>query len=168
MTISNKLQEIYASAPHDVDYVETVEFNHSTFSAPYYFTNRPEKIDFLLSSGSSGTTEFTPIPFRIKLPTNEQGTNNELTITVANAGLEMMQALELAQTMPHEGIQATYRVYTDVAGTSPETDPPLMLSITDIVANSESVSMTCNRFDVLGRQFAKLYYDTVSFAGLER
>lgn len=165
MTISNKLMEVYASAPSGVDYVETLEFSHTKFTKTFYFTN--DNQDWDLKIGGTAVT-YVKFPFKIKLPSQESGSNPELTIVLANAGLEMMQELEAAQVDPTEQIKVVYRVYMNTANTEPAITTPLTLHVTDVVAEDTTISMTANRFDILGRQFPKLYYTTELFAGLKR
>lgn len=168
MTISLALKKIYASAPPDQRYIETLEINHSTFAAPYYFTNDVFEHDFLRVSGDAATVKFTPMPFTVQLPSEDNSGNQELTIALINSGREMMAALEKAQTKPEDNIACIYRVYLAEGSKDPQIDPPLTLTITDISADANSVTASASRFDVLGRQFPTELYTTDKFPGLRR
>jgi len=164
--ISKELQEVYASAPHNVKFVETLEFSHSKFSKTYYFTNDIESWDFTLENGNHAT--FEAIPFELQLPTKDTSGNQDLSINICNVGEEMMSAIEAANVTPQETIRVVYRVYLDQPNSKPQNDPPMELFITDITANLQTVSAVGTRFDVLNRLFPNKIYTTDEFPALKR
>lgn len=166
MTISNELKEIYASAPTDKRYVETLELTHSQFSKRWLICNELISWDFVDENGAPLT--FQPLPFGVKLPNQDNGGSQELVISIANTGLEMMDELEAAQTIPTENIQCIYRIYKDTVNTAPQIDPPIRLSISDVTADIETISATASRFDILGRAFPTVIYHPEDFPGLVR
>jgi len=166
MTISAALKEIYASAPATQRYIETLSFGHSLFPQTYYLTNDNQAWDFLLESGQLVT--FAPMPFRIVLPTMDGKGQQDLTLTLANIGRDLVDPLEAAIALPSEPIRCTYRVYIDTPSTSPQNSPPLVLTITGVSVTAEAVSATATRTDVLSRAFPFNFYQYTQFPGLRR
>lgn len=166
MTISAALKEIYASAPATQRYIETLSFGHSLFPQTYYLTNDNAAWDFLLESGQLVT--FAPMPFRIILPTLDGKGQQDLSLTLANIGRDLVDPLEAAIALPSEPIRCTYRVYIDTPSTSPQNSPPLVLTITGVSVTAEAVSATATRTDVLSRAFPFNFYQYTQFPGLRR
>ena len=166
MAISQALREIYASAPATQRYIETLQFSHSLVPATYYLTNDNQPWQFLLESGSLVT--FTVMPFKIVLPTSDGKGNQDMGLTLANIGRDLVDPLEAAIARPYEPIKCVYRVYLDQASTSPQNTPPLTLTITGLQVTRETVSATATRMDVLNRAFPYNFYRADLFPGLRR
>lgn len=166
MAISQALKEIYASAPATQRYIETLGFSHSLFPQTYYMTNDNQAWPFLLESGQLVT--FMPMPFQVVLPTLDGQGNQDMALTLANIGRDLVDPIEAAIAKPSEPIRCTYRVYIDQASTGPQNTPPLSLTITGIQISREAVSATATRADVLNRAFPYTYYTYQLFPGLRR
>lgn len=166
MPISDELKRVYASAPSDVDYVETLEFSHSQFSKTYYFTNSMHDWDFLDENGQP--VEFKTMPFEVKLPESNNSGAQELQLSMCNVGLEMMDEIEAANKTPRENIACVYRVYLNRPNSQPQNTPVLNLNISDIQADLQTVNATATRFDVLTKPFPTKVYNVVEFPGLKR
>lgn len=166
MTISAALKEVYASAPTTHRYIETLSFSHSLFPQVYYLTNDNAAWDFLLEDGS--LVKFLPVPFRIVLPTVDKEGNQDLSLTLANIGQDLVDPLELAIAKPEEPIRCTYRVYLDASSSQPQNSPPLSLVITSVQMTRQSVSAIATRSDVLNRAFPYNVYRYDAYPGLRR
>lgn len=166
MAISAALKQIYASAPATQKYVETLSFSHSLFPATYYLTNDNQAWTFLLETGASVT--FTAVPFRVVLPKVDGQGNQDMGLTIANIGRDLVDPLEAAIAKPSEPIRCVYRVYLDTPNTAPQNTPPLSLIITGVSVTREAVSATATRMDVLNRVFPYNFYKYDSFPGLRR
>lgn len=166
MPLSQQLKEIYASAPTTQRYIETLAFTHSRFAAPYYLTNDNVAWSFLLESGQLVT--FNPLPFRIVLPTLDGQGNQDMSLTIANVGRDLVDPLEAAIAVPAEPVQCTYRVYLDTPSSSPQNTPPMTLTITSVQVTKESVSAVATRADVLSKAFPYVFYKYDQFPGLRR
>ena len=136
MAISQALKEIYASAPATQRYIETLAFSHSLFSQTYYLTNDNQSWSFLLETGQLVT--FAAMPFRIVLPKTDGQGNQDMGLTLANIGRDLVDPLEAANGKPSEPIKCVYRVYLDTANTTPQNTPPLSLIITGIQVNRDT------------------------------
>lgn len=166
MAISQALKEIYASAPATQRYIETLAFSHSLFPQTYYLTNDNQPWTFLLETGEQKT--FSPMPFSVVLPTLDGRGNQDLALTLANIGRDLVDPIEAAIAKPSEPIVCTYRVYVDTALTTPQNDPPLALTITGIEVTRDSVSAAATRADVLNRAFPFNMYTYKLYPGLRR
>jgi hypothetical protein len=166
MAISAALKAIYASSPATQRYIEALAFGHSLFPQTYYLTNDNQAWDFLLETGQLVT--FAPMPFRIVLPTTDGNGQQDLALTLANIGRDLVDPLEAAIAKPSEPIRCTYRVYLDTPSTPPQNSPPLVLTITGVSVTAEAVSATATRTDVLSRAFPFNFYTTTTFPGLRR
>jgi len=166
MAITQALKEIYASAPATQRYIETLSFSHSLFSKTYYLTNDNMPWSFLLETGQ--LVAFQQLPFKIKLPTSDGKGNQDLGLTIANIGRDLVDPIEAAIANPAEPIRCVYRVYLDTPSTPPQNSPPLTLIITGIQYTRDAVTATATRMDVLNRAFPFNFYRTVEFPGLRR
>lgn len=166
MPITAALKEIYASAPATQRYIETLAFTHPLFSQPYYLTNDNQAWEFLLESGQLVT--FNPIPFRVVLPALDAKGQQDMELTIANIGQDLVDPIEAAIANPREPIRCTYRVYIDTPGSAPQNTPALTLIITGVNVSGEAVSATATRNDVLNRAFPYNFYTYTQFPGLRR
>jgi hypothetical protein len=166
MPISAELKRVYASAPADRRYVETVELFHSLFPVTYWLANDVQGWDFLLEDGTP--QHFDLGRFAVVLPVNDGRGQQDLQLTVDNVGRVAMDALEAAALNPQENIRVTYRVYVDLAGTLPQNDPPLVLSLSKVVATPSVISGTASRADTLNRPFPSFLYRPDLYPGLDR
>lgn len=121
---------------------------------------------FLLETGTLVT--FQQMPFKVVLPTSDGKGNQDLGVTLANIGRDLVLPIEAAIANPSETIKCTYRVYLDTPATAPQNTPPLTLIITGIQINRETVTATATRADVLNRSFPYNFYRTSDFPGLRR
>lgn len=166
MPISQALKEVYASAPYTTRYIETLSFSHSLFPATYYLTNDNAYWTFLLETGAS--VSFRPMPFKIVLPKTDNKGNQDMALTIANIGRDLVDPLEAAITKPSEPVRCTYRVYLNQANSSPQNTPPTTLVLTGVQVTREAVSATATRSDVLNRAFPYNFYKVSQFPGLRR
>lgn len=166
MAISAALKRIYASAPTDQRYIETLSFHHSRFSQDWYFTNDNREWTFRLETAVP--VVFQPIGFTITMPTNDKRGNQDLTIGMSNIGRQMMNEIHAANQKPSEAIRCVLRIYLDIQNSDPQNTPVLDMSITDIDANLEVISATARRADILNRPFPSQIYTLEMFPGLNR
>lgn len=166
MAITAALKEIYSSAPQTSRFIDTLAFSHPLFPQTYYLTNDNQAWAFLLESGQLVT--FAPMPFQIVLPTLDGKGQQDMQLTIANIGRDLVDPLELAIAAPSEPIRCVYRVYLDTPSTAPQNTPPLSLIITGVNITREAVSATATRTDVLGRAFPYNFYTYKLFPGLRR
>jgi len=166
MPITPELKRIYASAPFDARYVETLELSHPRFPRTYYLANDVIAWTFLLESGAPQA--FERVPFHIIQPAQDGRGQQDMELQIDNIGREAMEAIELAAANPEIPITAIFRVYLDRPDTMPQNDPPLILSLQAIVVTADAISGTATRADVLNRPFPSQVYNIDLFPGLDR
>lgn len=165
MPISAALKEVYSSAPTTVRNIETLALSHSLFDKVYYITNDNQNWTFLLETGA--TVTFISMPFKLILPTSDSVGKQDLGLTLANIGRDLVDPLEAAQAKPSEPIKCVRRVYLDQVSTTPA-DSPLTLLISAAQVTWDSVSATATRMDVLNRAFPYNFFRIDQFPGLRR
>lgn len=173
MAISAALKTIYASAPATQRYIETLTLSHSLFPQTYYLTNDNQPWTFyanVTSGGSIGLelVTFNVMPFKIVLPQSDGKGQQDMALTIANIGRDLVDPLEAAIAAPAEPIRCIYSVYLDQAETEPQNNPPLTLIITGVQMTRDAVSATATRMDVLNRAFPYRFYRYDDFPGLRR
>ena len=168
--LTDELKRVYASAPFDRRFVETIELTHPLFPQTYWLNNDVQAWQFLLNAGDTplAAVEFLPVPFRLVLPTVDGKGQQDLQMVLDNVGREAMDAIEAAAANPTINIGLTYRVYLDVPLTPPQVNPPLVLALQSVVITLDSIVGTATRADVLNKAFPSELYRVDLFPGLNR
>lgn len=167
MPISDELKRVYASAPDDLYYYETLTLEHSGLTGGvYYLTN--------VAGGFSGQLEdatpvtYTYFPFTAIPPSSEEENNLNLQVGLDNAARELMDELESMANNPIEPIIVTYRVYLSNDLNTVQNDPPLKLEVLSVRAQQLTVSFNAGLSNLRRRKFPATIYDLDRFPGLTR
>jgi hypothetical protein len=166
MAISAQLKKLYASAPLDDEFYETLELKHPRFSKIWYITSSPVLFKGFLEDGKTEIS-WEPIPFTVKLPGNEHGGRQDLQLTISNVDRVFIDELELANKLPQNRVEVVYRVYTKSNLKAPAATP-MRLSVTDVAASNETIDAVATKADVLNHPFPSLLYTPLTFPGLDR
>jgi len=166
MPISAALKRIYASAPTDQQFLETLSFSHSLFSKTFNLIADIKPWKFLNLAGVQ--VDYDVAPFKIQLPQTTSGSaNQDLRVSLTNVGRLMMDELERANDNPQEPIVCIYRVYINQELTMPQSDE-LSLTIVDVQASMQQIDAVARRADILNRPFPFTTYRPDTFPGLDR
>ena len=166
MSISRDLKRVYASAPSDRRYVDTLEMWHPMFPQRFFITNDVQIWQFLLEDGA--LVPFIPVPFALTWPTQDGKGQQDLQIQLDNIGREAMEAIEAASQMPTVNISVTLRVYLDIANSPPQNNPPLVLTMNSLTIDASAIVGTGTRADTLNHSFPTELYRVDLFPGLNR
>ena len=167
MTISTELQAVYATAPVDVYYIETLSLEHPAFENGIRFlTNHNGGWIGDMGDGVVATYEYAP--FAAVPPANADQGNVTLQVGIDNAGRELMLELERLSLVPSQPIEVVYRVYLSNAGGVLQNDPPLKLSVSSVTATTDIVAFSATLTNLRNRPFPAVLYTTEQFPGLER
>jgi len=166
MPITPELKRVYASAPLDTRYIETLSLSHSQFGQVFYITNDLTGWRFALETGE--LKQFQAIPFVVVPPRQDGQGQQDLQITLDNIGREAMDAIEAASQIPSEPIVVVYRVYIDRPDSRPQNDPPLRLTLSNVAVGLTAITGTATRADTLNRLFPSVVYRTDTYPGLDR
>jgi hypothetical protein len=182
-TLSDAIKEAYASAPDDQVLIHTLEFRHPGFTDE---NGAPDSIrvvrdhrdwdakleaDAPLFPGQFKT--FIGYAFDLSMPGVEKAAAPQISITIDNAGAQIVQQIEQAIVLPDK-IEVTYRPYlsSDVDGSgrlnAPHMDPVLTLVIDSIDVDDLSIVATASVGDFVNKRFPNEEYTATRFPGLVR
>lgn len=167
MTISSNLKYIYASAPTNDTYIETLELRHSQLSnGSVYITNQLAGWTGVLESGAVMFFQF--LPFGVVPPKSAHEGNFTLQVAIDNASKALMDQIELLAEKPTEPIQLIYRIYLGSDANTVQNNPPLKLSIDSISANQSILAFHAGLANLRKLPFPSMLYDTDLYPGLSR
>lgn len=163
MTISTELQQRYSSEV-DVDWWEALILSHSKFTQTYYLANT---IDAQYGSIDGATQTFQPVPFAFSWPARSDSGRGDMSVSIGAIGNEVTAEIERALEDPTERIKAQFTVYL-FSSTISQYDPPIELSLTNIVATEQQISGQATNADTLNAPFPRVVYRGDQFPGLVR
>lgn len=166
MPITPELRRIYASAPSDQRYLDTLQLHHSAFLTDFFLVNAREGWTFDLGDGT--LQPFLPVAFEAVQPTLDGQGQQDLQLAIDNVGRDAMEAIEAAAAFPQEPIAVTVRTYLNVANSVPQITPPLQLTLTEVEVRNAQITGTAGRADTLNRPFPAVVYRIDLFPGLDR
>ncbi len=172
MAISDELKVVYATAPVNRWYVETLTLNHPIFkvgtnhNGDFYMTNQRDGFTATLETGR--TVDFAPVPFTAVPPKAEEQSDVQLQVGIDNASRTLMEYVERLGQTPNVPIIATYRVYLSDDYTAPQNDPPLVLDIITFKATQQFISFTAANSNQRNKPFPAMLYTTDLYPGLSR
>lgn len=158
------LKRAYVSAPAEDIIFDTLELHHSRFSQVWRLANFDEPV--VKHDEQGADILFIPAPMQVLLPASDGQGRQDLKITMANIGRQMMDEVQRAAANPFETIRVVYRAYLY---SSPEPQTlPMELTISEISFNAEVLTATATRADMLNRKFPGRVYEALWFPGLDR
>jgi hypothetical protein len=171
MAISDALKAIYAHAPIDRWYVETLTLTHPIFKdavngGNYYMTNQRDGFTGTLETGE--VVDFLPVPFTAIPPNAEEQSDVQLQVAVDNASRQLMEYIEKMGSTPNVPIIVTYRVYLSDDYTTVQNDPPLVLDVANFKATQQFISFTAANSNQRNKPFPALLYTADLYPGLAR
>lgn len=163
MTISAALQTRY-STEVDVDWWEALVLSHSKFSQTYYLCS-----DFDDQRGyiDGAVRTFDRVPFEFTWPDRSDTGRGDMQVVIGAIDTNIVAEIESALTDPTERIKARFTVFI-LGNTTPQYEPPIELSLTNIVVTEAAVSGVATNVDTLNAPFPSGVYRTDTFPGLAR
>jgi len=167
MPISDELKAVYATAPYDEYYIETLSLSHPQITGgTKYITNQVDGLSGKLEDGTDVYYSFTP--FAVVPPDKAEQASLSLKVAIDNTSRTLMGDLERLATEPTEPIQVYYRVYLKSDPDTVQNDPPLNLEILSVTATESAVSFNAGITNLRGKPFPSVLYSTELFPGLIR
>jgi hypothetical protein len=167
MPISDELAAVYATAPRDDYYIETLELAHSAFpNGARFITNQLAGWSALIETGALVNFEY--LPFAAIPPNSAEDNNISLNVSIDNASVTLMEQLEALAAAPTEAIIIRYRVYLSSNNTTVQNDPPLKLDILSVTANQDVITFTAGLSNLRAIPFPNIVYSTALYPGLKR
>lgn len=165
MTISNALKRIYATAPDDAYYIETLQLSHPGFPGGVrYITNERDGWQGRDEQSVMQTFEF--VPFSAIPPRSEEENNSTLQVAIDNASRALADNLEAIAGLPTAPVLLTYRIYID-----PDQDTihyTLNLDILAVVETQQLVTFSASLDNLRAKPFPAFLYLTSMYPGLAR
>lgn len=173
---SQALAEAYASAPEDQVILDTLEFRHETFldaeGQPYAIrvVNDHKLLNAQLEASAPMNAgeyvDFLPCYFAFTRPSeSDSGEVPEIQISVSNIAGKLTPYLDAAKDT-RSLLYVTWRPYllSDLEG--PHMDPPLTLTMREIVISMNDVSGVAGYNDLINRRFPNREYTSDKHPGL--
>lgn len=169
VTLSEALQEAYATAPAGDVILFTLEFRHPTFVTPLRVVRDRADLTATLESTAplnpSEEVTFVQWSFDLELPDVTSGSSPELLLTIDNVSTEILGYLDSAANSS-DLIEVTMRIYLADDTSSPQNDPPLTVTLKDVECDIFRITARCGFGDFANRPFPREVYDLTRFAGL--
>jgi hypothetical protein len=176
-TLSAAIKEAYASAPSAEVILHTLEFRHPAFvdelGQPTALRVVRDHANLIASLEVSAPIDpgypvlFLAYPFDLIPPSVEQGASPEVVITVDNVSAEIERNLSIAVSSPYL-VEVTYRAYLASDTSTPQNDPPMTLTVTQVEATDFRITCRASFGDLANRQFPNEDYTVERFPGLNR
>lgn len=169
-TLSQALQEAYASAPVDVFVHYTLELIHPAFTTPIRVVRGRDALEATLEATApvnpGALAYFVGFAFDFTKPELSFSGVPQVTIEIDNVERDIVASLELAVSAGATPITCIYREYlsTDLSG--PQNNPPLTLTISTVKADVFKVTATASFPDLNNRRFPVTEYDAETYPGL--
>lgn len=172
--LGDAIKEAYASAPSDIVIYDTMELIH-----PNFVDDEGNKTSIRVVRGNEDITatleadapvnkgeavKFIGYPFDFKRPAVTERAGPTMTVTIDNVSKEIGRNIERAVSSM-EVIRMIYRPYTSDDLTSPQYNPPLEMTLTDIEVSVFKVSGTARFANLANRKFPYAVYTPQEFPG---
>ena len=162
-TLAQAIKEAYASAPSDVVIYHTLEINHPAFSQPIYVVR--DRVDLVAHLEGGNEVTFIRFAFNLVKPEISATGVPQCTIEIDNVSREILAAVQLAIASP-EKITMTYREYLSTDLSTPQNNPPMVLTVMSIKADVFKVTAIAGFGDLANKRFPAVEYTDDRFPGL--
>lgn len=168
-SLSDAIQEAYATAPAGEVVLHTLEFRHPSFTQPLRVVRDRADLNATLESTApenpNEEVTFVQFAFDLELPDVTNGSSPELLLTMDNVSRDVMGYLDLAANSQNL-IEVTYRPYLLTDTSEPQMNPPLTMTLKEVECDIFRITARCGFGDFANRPFPRDVYDLQRFAGL--
>jgi len=157
------LKEAFAIAPSNVVILDTLELIQEGVQDPVRLVRSPVGITAIDENGFA--KDYEPAGFQLSLPeSNDQGVA-PLGIAIDNIGRRVSDWINRAksQMVP---VQCIYRPYLNTDLFSPQMNPPLLMTLQDIVVTDYQVTGKAIFMDIVNKKFPNQLYTRARFPSL--
>ena len=167
MAISEELKKIYATAPNDDFYVETLSLEHPIFEhGVTHITNQNGGWVGNLESG--GQAAYTYVPFTVIPPSSGDEGALVLKVVLDNSARPLIDSLEYMSQTPSQPIKLVFRIYINSDPETIQNSPPLVMYVSSVLATQESISFAATTTNLRDLPFPRQLYSIDLYPGLER
>lgn len=170
-TLSQAIKEAYASAPSTSVIYHTLEIYHPSFTVPIRVVrdkvNLTATLEATAPRDASTAVEFIGYQFDITPPEISTSGVPQCTVEIDNVSRDILAQIENAVNGgSQELITICYRAFLSDDLSAPENDPPLTLTVSDIVATVFRITATAGFANLANKRFPNMDYTSEVFPGL--
>jgi len=162
-SLSEALQEAYACSPSNVSDLHTLEISHPSIEGKIYLVQNNVDLNLRLEDGSWHL--FEAASFDLVLPEKSDEGIQDINLKIANIDRRVSDFLDQASNFKTK-VVCKYRPYLSNDLSTPQMDPPLMLTLTDVVSTIYDVTAKASFADLVNCAFPKEIYSRLMFPSL--
>lgn len=162
-SLETAIIEAYATAPTNVAVLETLEIRHSSIPASIYLVRNNVDLDLTLETAEVKT--FRAAAFQMTLPAVDDSGLQEIPITMDDIEDEITDFLNAAKGY-EDPVQVVFRPYLSTDLTTPQYNPPLVLSLRNASAVNGVVTGRASFVDLINAKFLTELYSRQRFPSL--
>ena len=168
-TLSQALKEAYAAAPAGLVIYHTLELWHPAFTTPIRVVRDYVDLTSTLESSAprdaSASVLFIAFNFEITKPEVSPTGVPQITITLDNVDRAIVANIEAAMGST-DMVQVIYREFLSTDLSAPQNNPPLTMTVLNIVTDVFKVTATAGFNNLMNKRFPTLEYSAETFVGL--
>lgn len=169
-TLTEAIEEAYATAPAGQVILHTLEFRHPSFTTPLRVVHDQQDFVGTLEPTApinpSEAVTFTAFAFDFVPPdVDSSGSLPEVTIAIDNVSREILGYMDLAANSA-DLIEMTYRPYLSTDPSEPQMNPPLTLTVRTVEADIFRITARASFGDFINKAFPAILYDATRFPAL--
>lgn len=161
--LSQAIKEAYASVPVNSVAIDSIELIHPKLPTAIRLVNQRQGMNLTLENGQ--THYFNAVGFKFVLPAAGENGRQDLQITIDNVDKRISAFINQAKEF-FEPVEIIYRPYLSTDLTTPQMNPPLVLTLQDVSITQFQVQAKATFADILNQKFPKEYYTRKRFPSL--
>lgn len=162
-TLSPAVREAYTLARVDVVVWETLEISHPLVATPIYIVRARQAKALTLETGV--TVTFMAVAFKFKRPASGQNGLQELQLSIDNVGQRVKTFINTVKDS-NVAVTVKWRPYLSDDPSTPQCNPPLALSLRDVVVTTLECTGRATFADIINRPGSTEYYTRARFPSL--
>lgn len=162
-SLTKAIKEAYASVPVNSVAIDSIELIHPKLPASIRLVNQRQGMNLTLENGQ--THFFDAVGFKFVLPAAGENGRQDLQITIDNVDKRISAFINQAKEF-FEPVEIIYRPYLSTDLTTPQMNPPLVLTLQDVSITQFQVQAKATFADILNQKFPKEYYTRKRFPSL--
>jgi hypothetical protein len=169
-TLTEAIEEAYATAPAGQVILHTLEFRHPAFTEPLRVVHDQKdfvgRLEATAPLNPNEDVNFVAFAFDFVPPDVEStGTIPEVVIAIDNVSRDILGYMDLAANSA-DLIEMTYRPYLSDDPSEPQMNPPLTLTVRTVEADIFRITARASFGDFINKAFPSQLYDATRFPAL--
>ena len=168
-TLTQAIREAYAAAPANVVIYHTLELWHTAFTTPIRvvrdYADLTATLEYTAPRNPSAAVTFVAFNFDFTKPEVSATGVPQITITLDNVDRAIVANIEAAMGST-ELVSVIYREFISTDLSAPQNNPPLAMTILNVVADVFKVTATAGFPNLMNKRFPTTEYSPEVFVGL--